>query len=107
MTKRQADEEVKNITRQLVEKYRPEKIILFGSAARGEEEINDLDLLIIKKDVPENGMDRSRELHRLMNYHVAMDFFVMKPAEFDRRAALRDPFILQSVMGEGRVLYGG
>ncbi|MBL7205053.1 MAG: nucleotidyltransferase domain-containing protein [Desulfobacteraceae bacterium] len=39
------------------------KIILFGSSGRGEyDEVNDLDFLIIRKDVPLCGLDRMRLL---------------------------------------------
>ena len=33
--------EINNIKNQLIEKYKPEKIILFGSAGWGGEEVND------------------------------------------------------------------
>ena len=46
--------EIKNITDQIIRKYNPIKIILFGSAGRKEYDvITDLDFLIIKEDVPE------------------------------------------------------
>jgi len=32
--------EIDNIKDQLITKYKPEKVILFGYAARGDEEIN-------------------------------------------------------------------
>lgn len=35
---------IDDIKNRLVEKYKPEKIILFGSAAWGEGEVNDIDL---------------------------------------------------------------
>ena len=44
--------EIDTITSQLIEKYKAEKIILFGSAAWGEGEINDIDLLIINDKNP-------------------------------------------------------
>ena len=44
---------IDSITAQLIEKYKPEKIILFGSAARGDAAPDsDVDLLIIKSDTP-------------------------------------------------------
>jgi len=47
------EKEINYITRQIIEKYKPEKIILFGSAARGELNLNsDADFLIIKKETP-------------------------------------------------------
>jgi predicted nucleotidyltransferase len=40
-------QEINSIAQQIVENYHPIKIILFGSAARGDyEEANDLDFLI-------------------------------------------------------------
>ena len=47
------EKEIHRITQQIIEKYNPEKIILFGSAARGEgDPDSDADFLIIKKDTP-------------------------------------------------------
>jgi predicted nucleotidyltransferase len=43
-------EQQRSITAKIIEKHRPERIILFGSAARGEfHHDSDIDLLIIKK----------------------------------------------------------
>ena len=61
------EKEIKDITDQIVAKYDPEKIILFGSAARGNfTPDSDLDLLIIKKNTPLYGIDRMRELRRMI-----------------------------------------
>ena len=98
--------QVENITRQIIEKYKPEKIILFGSAARGNsEEVNDLDFLIIKRDVPYYGIDRMRELDELIDRTIAIDILVYRPEEFEKRLRMGDPF-LKAVLKEGRVLYG-
>jgi len=100
------EKEIESITKQLVEKYGPEKIILFGSAARGDyEHANDLDFLIIKRDVPFYGIDRMRELDDLIERHVAADMLVYRPDELEDRLRLGDPFI-KAVLKEGRVLYG-
>ncbi|NIN91394.1 MAG: nucleotidyltransferase domain-containing protein, partial [Candidatus Aenigmarchaeota archaeon] len=67
--------EIQSITRQIVEKFRPEKIILFGSAAKGEwSSDSDADFLIIKKDTPLYGSDRIRELSRLIERNIPVDF---------------------------------
>jgi predicted nucleotidyltransferase len=100
------EKEIKSITTQLIEKYGPEKIILFGSAARGEyEHANDLDFLIIKEDVPLYGIDRMRELDELVDRNVATDMLVYRPDEFEERVRIGDPFI-KAILKEGRVLYG-
>jgi predicted nucleotidyltransferase len=98
--------EIESIVRQIVDKYHPEKIILFGSAARGDyEKANDLDFLIVKDDVPHLGIDRMRELDDLIDREMAADMLVYRPAEFEERLALGDPFI-RLILEEGRVLYG-
>jgi predicted nucleotidyltransferase len=98
--------EIQNIIDQIVQKYKPLKIILFGSAGRGEyDKVNDLDFLIIKKDVPEYGLARMRELDELIDRNIAADMLVYRPDEFEERVKLGDPFI-KSILREGRVLYG-
>jgi len=97
---------VQDIVEQLVLKYRPQKIILFGSAARGEYDmVNDLDFLIIKEDVPHRGLDRLRELEQIIEKDIATDMIVYRPEEFEQRLRLGDPFI-KAILEEGQVLYG-
>ena len=105
MDKNTALKEIENIKTQLVEKYKPEKIILFGSSAWGEGDINDIDLFIIKGDVPYYGADRITELYRLMDVEAPVDFIVYKPEEVEERFSLGDPFI-KKILKEGKVLYG-
>jgi predicted nucleotidyltransferase len=53
--------EIDTIKEQIIKKYKPDKIILFGSAARGDFNLDsDVDLLIIKQDTPFYGADRIR-----------------------------------------------
>ena len=98
--------EIESITVQIVEKYRPERIILFGSAARGEfTPDSDADFLIVKKDTPLYGADRIRELSRLIERNIAVDFLIYRPEELNQRMEMGDPF-LKAVLKEGKVLYG-
>ena len=98
--------EIKNIVDQIIKKYNPQKIILFGSAGREEyDKVNDLDFLIIKKDVPLNGLARMRELDELIERNFAADMLVYRPDEFEERIELGDPFV-KLILKEGRVLYG-
>ncbi len=98
--------EIQNIVEQIIHKYKPSKIILFGSAAQGEyDQVNDLDFLIIKKDVPLYGIDRMRELDGIIDRNIAADMLVYRPDEFEERIKLGDPFI-KTILREGRVLYG-
>lgn len=98
-------EKIDAIKKQLIEKYKPEKIILFGSSVWGKEDINDIDLFIIKKDVPYYGADRITELYRIMDIDAAVDYIVYKPEEAEERLSLGDPFI-KKIYKEGKTLYG-
>jgi uncharacterized protein len=100
------EKEIQNITKQIIEKYKPEKIILFGTAARGAMGLDsDADFLIIKQNTPFYGADRIRELSGMIERNIPLDLLVYKPEEFEKRLALGDPF-LKAVLKEGKVLYG-
>ncbi|CAG0957995.1 hypothetical protein [Geobacter sp.] len=60
MTSQEIRSRIESLTEQLVAKYHPEKIILFGSAARESDVINDVDVFIVKDDVPALGAERIR-----------------------------------------------
>ena len=106
MKKTDIIQEIESIVKQLIHKYGPSKIILFGSAARGEfDNINDLDFLILKEDVPSRGLDRMRQLDDLIDRTMAADMLVYRPEEFEYRVKVGDPFI-KKILSEGRVLYG-
>ena len=99
------NKEVRNIVNQLIKLYKPEKIILFGSLAAGKiSEGTDIDIFIIKNDVPELGVDRIRQLDALIKYSLATDFIVYKPDELERRLKMGDPFV-ENILEEGKVLY--
>jgi predicted nucleotidyltransferase len=106
MDQRNIRREIESIVQQLIQKYRPSRIILFGSAARGEyDKVNDLDFLILKQEVPSRGLDRMRELDDLIDREMAVDMLVYRPDEFEHRIKLGDPFI-KTILSEGQVLYG-
>jgi predicted nucleotidyltransferase len=59
------ESEILHITEQIIDKYRPEKIILIGSAVRGEGgPDSDADFLVIKKETPYYGPERRRKPYR-------------------------------------------
>jgi uncharacterized protein len=106
MDKEKIQQEIESIVQQLIYKYGPSKIILFGSAARGEyDKVNDLDFLIVKQDVPSRGLDRMRELDDLIDREMAVDMLIYRPDEFEDRIKLGDPFI-KNILSEGQTLHG-
>ncbi len=98
--------EIDSITLQLVDKYRAQKVVLFGSAARGHfGPDSDLDFLIVKQDVPENRRERMRQVRRLVETRLPVDYLIYRKEELENRLSLGDPFI-KGVFAEGKVLYG-
>jgi len=98
--------QIESITAQIIKKYKPDKIILFGSADRGDISADsDADFLIIKKNTPHYGADRIRELSRLVDRDIAVDFLVYRTDELEKRLSMGDPF-LKGIIKEGKVLYG-
>lgn len=85
--------------------FEPEKVILFGSAARGDmDEYSDLDVVIIKRTAS-SFVARSVAAAKLLRRGVGpVDFFVYTPEEFSRMKENENPFI-ESVLKEGKVLY--
>jgi len=98
--------EIRSITKQIIEKYKPDRIILFGSAARGElEPDSDADFLIIKKETPHYGADRIRQLSQLIDRNIPVDLLIYRPEELEQRLQMGDPF-LKTIIKEGKILYG-
>jgi len=98
--------EIEKITKQIVENYKPEKIILFGSYAWGKpHKWSDIDLFIVKNS-RKRRIDRERELlGYLFGYDFpAMDILVYTPTEIKRRLDMEDPFI-KDILSKGKLLY--
>ncbi|MEK6861138.1 MAG: nucleotidyltransferase domain-containing protein [Nanoarchaeota archaeon] len=105
MTTTQIQAQIDSIKNQLIKKYKPEKIILFGSGASGQMgPDSDLDFFIVKDD-KKDPYKRIVEVYGLVDKDIAADFIIYTPEEFSERLRLGDPFI-KSIVSEGRVLYG-
>ncbi|KKR81299.1 MAG: polymerase, beta domain protein region protein [Candidatus Daviesbacteria bacterium GW2011_GWA1_41_61] len=105
MTQVQIQDQIDSIKNQLIEKYKPQKIFLFGSSVTGKmTEDSDLDFLIIKDD-KKDPYNRIVEVYHLIEKDIAADFLVYTPQEFSERLKLGDPFVT-SIPSEGKVLYG-
>lgn len=100
------DEELLQIiTTRITEAIHPQKIILFGSWARGERgPHSDIDLLIIQ----ESDLDRPQryaQVRRLFwGMGLPMDILVYTPEEFARYQTVPGSFT-HTVAREGKVLY--
>jgi len=102
---REIKEEIKKIIDQIKDKYKPKKIILFGSFAWGKPNKNsDIDLLIIK-DTKKDYYQRIPEVRSLLhNIDRAFDILVMTQKEVTKRLKLGD-FFIEDILKKGKVIY--
>ncbi len=86
-------------------RYNPEKIILFGSYARGDaDEYSDLDVVIIK-NTEKRFLERLVEVAKYLDNDLGkVDVFVYTGEEFEEMQRKENPFI-EKVLAEGRVIY--
>lgn len=95
---------VQEIVQRIVEAVAPEKIILFGSAARGEMgPDSDIDLLVVK------ACDAPREIERriyrsLIGIGIPKDVLVVTPGHLEKHKDTIG-YIYRSALREGRIIY--
>lgn len=91
------------VVRKIVEKFRPQKVILFGSYAHGTPRPeSDVDLLIVM-DKDENER-KSLEIRRVLNVNFGLDLVVYTPKRLRQRIELGDSF-LKEIVQQGKVVY--
>lgn len=92
------------LTKKIVERYNPEKIILFGSQAKGDvDTYSDLDLILVK-ETEKNFVERLVDPVLLNILPMRTDCFVYTPQEFERMQENENPFLM-SALEHARILY--
>ena len=100
-----SDDLVKDIVRRIVVTAHPERIILFGSRARGEAQPDsDFDILVIKES-DEPGYRRDAALYlALAGLNAPVDVLAYTPEEVRDWSGVPQAFITTAIR-EGKVLY--
>ena len=88
-----------------LKRYEPERIIIFGSYARGDaDEQSDVDVVVIKQ-TDKRFLERLIEAARYLDNELGkVDVFVYTREEFEEMRQKENPFI-EKVLTEGRVIY--
>ncbi|MGC8731944.1 MAG: nucleotidyltransferase domain-containing protein [Halothiobacillaceae bacterium] len=104
-TKPGIDHEIQRMVRRIVRQFRPERIILFGSHARGEAGPgSDVDLLVV---MPYKGMKHHKQVEIRVALHdirIPKDIIVTSPEDFAWRHKVIGTIEYPAVK-EGKVLY--
>ena len=101
------DEDVlREIVRRIVRAASPERILLFGSAARGEMGPNsDIDLLVVKRGVHRRKL--AAEIHtHLIGVRSAVDVVVVTPEDIERYKD-SPASVIEPALREGKEIYPG
>jgi len=96
---------IERMARRIVRKFRPEKVILFGSHARGKAgPDSDVDLLVV---MPVRGCRRAMEVAigvALHDFAIPKDIIVTTPEDLEWRKDIPGTIERPAVL-EGKVLY--
>jgi predicted nucleotidyltransferase len=87
------------------QRFRPKRIVLFGSHARGDSHAaSGLDLCLVVPEAVE-WLERHVEFRRAVELPgMEVEPYIFTSAEFERLRAEGNPFV-QAILEEGRVLY--
>lgn len=96
--------EIQQVAWKVAEKFRPRRIILFGSYAYGTPDPDsDVDLLI-EMETPLRSVEQAVAIRQTVDFPFPTDLLVRTPQQIAERIRIGDPFILE-ILSRGKVLY--
>ena len=103
------EKKIDQMVQRIVVKFKPEKIVLFGSWARGEaSEQSDVDFLVVEREPFGPTRSRRREAARiwrcLSSFRVSADILVYSVGEVAQWKDSRH-HVIAKALREGRVLH--
>ena len=102
--KRIPQEAINALVQQIVEKFNPERIILFGSYAWGHPRPeSDVDLLVVMETSIREA-EQATLICQQLDYLFGLDLLVISPKRLAQRLAWSDSF-LKAIVERGKILY--
>jgi predicted nucleotidyltransferase len=99
------DDVVQTMVERITKQFRPLRIVLFGSRARGQATASsDVDLLVVLPEVANKRHAAVEVLRALGDLPVAADVVVTTPEELARRGQVNGD-VLRAALREGKVVY--
>lgn len=101
---RVSETRLRGLAREIGKRFRPEKIVLFGSYAYGHPgPDSDVDMLIVTR-TKRDPADLAADIACRLDPEFPLDLIVRTPQDIGRRLAERECFLTE-VMTRGQVLY--
>ncbi len=99
-----SSEQIEEVGRRIAERFKPERIILFGSYAEGHPtEDSDVDLLVVVP-VADASVDLSVEIRLAVRPPFPLDVLVRTPGKVRERLEMGDAF-MHRIVKKGKLLY--
>ena len=96
--------EIEEVGRRIGREFDPERVVLFGSHARGAATADsDVDLLVIMR-FDGKGLHRSLEILNRLDVRFPLELIARRPDDVERRYGEGDPLIREA-LDHGKVLY--
>ena len=96
---------LQEVTRRIVTSVKPQRVLLFGSAVRGQmNKDSDLDMLVIMREPVHRRQTAEKIYRNLHGTGIAVDIVVATEKDLEKYARHAGT-ILKSALQEGRVLY--
>ena len=96
--------EIIEYANEVARKFRPERVILFGSYAEGRAtEDSDVDLFV-EMDCTQSSLQQALAIRKAIHRTFPLDLMVRTPREIKRRLEQND-FFLKTIMDDGQILY--
>lgn len=95
---------IKHLCERIADRFKPEKIILFGSHAYGQPTPeSDVDLLVVM-DFEGSPIQQAIKISRELGLVTPLDLLVRTPQQIQERLRIEDTF-MREIVGRGKVLY--
>ena len=96
--------DIEQLGRTIAERFKPERVILFGSYAYGTPtRDSDVDLLVVMNHEG-SAPRKAAEIRLSLPAHVPLDVIVRSPERLHERLAMNDSF-MREIIERGRPLY--
>lgn len=101
--KREFEQKLKQVINKVIVEFQPEMIILFGSYAWGNPNIDsDVDLFVVKET--DNTRDTARYISRtLFPRPFPIDLVIYTPSQVEKKR--NHSFFLDDILNNGKILY--
>ncbi len=102
--RKDAEQEIEVFVNQIVERFSPERVVLFGSQASAKTTLeSDVDLLVIM-DFEGRPHEQAFEIRKAIKRSFPLDLIVRRPSDVEQRLIMGD-FFMKDIIEEGKVLY--